>query len=55
MLKINALALHSQRVFYLQQKQKIVYEFRRVFKLPLDDVCSALKKKIPNLMRSNPH
>ncbi|WP_156918924.1 hypothetical protein [Holospora obtusa] len=28
--KINALALHSQKAFYLQQKQKIVCEFRRV-------------------------
>ncbi|ETZ06917.1 hypothetical protein P618_200889 [Holospora obtusa F1] len=40
---------------YLQQKQEIVCEFRRVSKLPLNDVYSALKKKIPNLMSFNLH
>ncbi|WP_021826921.1 hypothetical protein [Holospora obtusa] len=54
-MKINALALRNQRAFYLQQKQEIVCEFRRVSKLLLDDVYSALKKKIPNLISSNLH
>ncbi|ETZ07421.1 transposase [Holospora obtusa F1] len=36
-------------------EQEIVCEFRRVSKLPLDDVYIALKEKIPNLTRSNLH
>jgi len=36
-------------------EQQIVCEFRRVSKLPLDDVLMALKDKIPALTRSNLH
>nr|MBL0687258.1 transposase family protein [Sulfurospirillum sp.] len=35
------------------KEQAIICEFRRVTKLPLDDVLVALKKQIPNLSRSN--
>lgn len=34
-------------------EQQVICEFRRVSKLPLDDVYSALKDKIPALTRSN--
>ena len=34
-------------------EQQIICEFRRVTKLPLDDVYISLKDKIPNLSRSN--
>ena len=36
-------------------EQQIICEFRRISKLPLDDVYIALKEKIPNLTRSNLH
>lgn len=36
-------------------EQQIICEFRRVSKLPLDDVYIALKDQIPNLTRSNLH
>jgi transposase-like protein len=36
-------------------EQQIICEFRRVSKLPLDDVYIALKEKIPSLTRSNLH
>lgn len=36
-------------------EQQVVCEFRRVTKLPLDDVFLALKEKIPTLTRSNLH
>ena len=37
------------------QEQAIICEFRRVTKLPLDDVFCALKERIPALTRSNLH
>ena len=36
-------------------EQQVVCEFRRITKLPLDDVYVALKDKIPTLSRSNLH
>jgi hypothetical protein len=36
-------------------EQEIICEFRRVTKLPLDDVYISLKDKIPALTRSNLH
>jgi hypothetical protein len=38
-----------------EMDQAVVCEFRRVTKLPLDDVFIALKDKIPALTRSNLH
>lgn len=38
-----------------ETKQQIICEFRRLSKLPLDDVYISLKDKIPELTRSNLH
>ncbi|MDR0727882.1 MAG: IS481 family transposase, partial [Puniceicoccales bacterium] len=38
-----------------EMEQAVVCEFRRVTKLPLDDVFIALRDKIPALTRSNLH